>query len=124
MTTIQCVERGRTCRFGNCRCRWGLDHGVHRRERRSVKKLWVEEHLGIKLNWYQRIWFWPQDREMRRKHRKLLAKIEELNRRDEFLQKIEDEMHPHWDADGSYVATIPDIDIDALLKEADQCANS
>ena len=61
---------------------------------------------------------------MRRKHQRLLEKIEELNRRDEFLQKIEDEMHPHWDADGSYVATIPDIDIDALLKEADQCANS
>lgn len=85
-----------------------------------MKKLWVEEHFGIKLNWYQRIWFWPQDREMRRKHRKLLEKIEELNRRDEFLQKVEDEMHPRWDVDGSCVATIHDIDIDALLKEADQ----
>ena len=50
----------------------------------------------------------------------MLEKIEELNRRDQFLQKVEEEMHPHWDADGSYVATIPDIDIDALLKEADQ----
>ena len=57
---------------------------------------------------------------MRRKHQWLLEKIEEMNRRDQFLQKVEDEMHPHWDVDGSYVATIPDIDIDALLQEADQ----
>lgn len=57
---------------------------------------------------------------MRRKYKKLLEKIEELNRRDEFLQKVEDEMHPRWDADGSCVATIPDIDIDALLKEEHQ----
>ena len=59
-----------------------------------MKKLWIEEHLGVKLNWYQRIWFWPQDREIRRKHQRLLEKIEELNRRDQFLQKVEDEMHP------------------------------
>mgnify|MGYP004611779649 FL=1 len=57
---------------------------------------------------------------MRRKHQRLLEKIEELNRRDQFLQKVEDEMHPRWDEDGNCVATIPDIDIDALLKEADQ----
>ena len=61
---------------------------------------------------------------MRRKHQRLLEKIEELNRRDQFLQKVEDEMHPRWDADGNCVATIPDIDIDALLQEADQCTNS
>lgn len=86
----------------------------------EMKKLWVEEHLGVKLNWYQRIWLWPQDREMRRKHKKLLEKIEELYRRDKFLQQVEDEMHPHWDENGDYVATIPDIDIEALLKEKDQ----
>lgn len=57
---------------------------------------------------------------MRRKHQRLLEKIEELNRRDQFLQKVEDEMHPRWDKGGNCVATIPDIDIDALLKEADQ----
>lgn len=90
----------------------------------EMKKLWVEEHLRIQLSWYQRIWFWPQDREMRRKHKKLLEKIEELDRRDKFLQQVEDEMHPRWDVDGSCVATIPDIDIDALLKEMDQCTNS
>lgn len=99
-------------------------HGDRRYDREGLiiemKKLWIEEHLGIKLNWYQRIWFWPQDRKMRRKHQRLLEKIEELNRRDQFLQKVEDEMHPRWDADGSCVATIPDIDIDALLKEADK----
>ena len=57
---------------------------------------------------------------MRRKHQRLLEKIEELNRRDQFLQKVEEEMHPHWDENGDYVATIPDIDIEALLKEADK----
>nr|DAJ59268.1 MAG TPA: hypothetical protein [Caudoviricetes sp.] len=57
---------------------------------------------------------------MRRKHKKLLEKIEELDRRDKFLQQVEDEMHPHWDENGDYVATIPDIDIEALLKEKDQ----
>lgn len=43
-----------------------------------MKKLWVEEHLGVKLNWYQRIWFWPQDREMRRKHRELFEMIAQM----------------------------------------------
>ena len=38
----------------------------------EMKKLWVEEHLGVKLNWYQRIWFWPQDRDMRRRYKDLL----------------------------------------------------
>lgn len=45
-----------------------------------MKKLWIEEYLGVKLNWYQRIWFWPQDRKMRREHQRLREKI------DEFLQ--------------------------------------
>ena len=56
-----------------------------------MKKLWVEEHLGIKLNWYQRLWFWPQDREMRRKHKKLLEKIEELDRRNNLKYREEEE---------------------------------
>lgn len=56
----------------------------------ETKKLWVEEHLGVKLNWYQRIWFWPQDRKMRWKYRELCGMIAKMQEDGTFDKSFEE----------------------------------
>lgn len=42
-------------------------------------KLWVEEALGFRLNWWQRLWLLPTDRKWRRQYSTVLRIVEQVN---------------------------------------------
>lgn len=42
-------------------------------------KLWVEEALGVRLNWWQRLWLLPTDRKWRRQYSTVLRIVEQIN---------------------------------------------
>ena len=111
-------------RIGSCRC--GFGHGVcpwllERPDVRNVimKKLWLEEILGVKLHWWQLVVLRSMDHELRKRYDTILRHrvrfspptVEELELRDKFFQQLHEELSCKMDGT-DLVAEIPDIDLE------------
>ena len=106
-------------------CRRGLGDGVCPRllewsdvRNVTMKKLWIEDILGVTLHWWQRVVLWPRDREAKKRYDVLRYYVqlspstaEELERRDKFFQQLHEELSCKMDG-ADFVEEIPDIDLE------------
>ena len=79
-----------------------------------MKKLWIEDILGVTLHWWQRVVLWPRDREAKKRYDVLRYYVqlspsteEEL----EFFQQLHEELSCNMDG-ADLVEEIPDIDLE------------
>lgn len=84
-----------------------------------MKKLWLEDVLGVELHWWQRVILWPRDREAKKRYDTFLRHrvrfspptVEELELRDKFFQQLHEELSCKMDGT-DLVEEIPDIDLE------------
>ena len=84
-----------------------------------VKKLWIEEYLGVQLYWWQRVVLRAMDWKLQKRYDTALryhmrlpsSKAEELVLRDKFFQQLHEELSCKMDGT-DLVEEIPDIDLE------------